>query len=494
MVEDTKPLNPLDFPAYVRSLRPSLPDSLPSYVDDELDKLSQALQVVVKAADANSTAKVEDERITRIEEDYALAARLFTIEADFTAANAATDAKITSEEIARASADEAISSKVDTVSAQLQSNISTVNAAVMSEQLARTTNDEALASRIDTVRADFQAGDNAVRALVSTEIFTRADADEALASRIDTVEAGYQTADATLSASITDETTARTNADSALASRTTTLESTVNNATSGNSALSARITSEASTRASADSAISSNVTTLTTTVSGHTSTLSTYGTSINGLQAKYGVTLDVNGYVTGFSQNNGGTSGEFTILADNFNVVMPGVAAVTPFSVDSGGVKINGNLMVSGSITSSAIAVGGVTTSNIASNAVTKFGAVELGTNTSIPTNTNATVLSVTVNKTLAESQMQIMCYLSLTSGDDFNNTITLRRNGTNMKLISLIQQYAGTNAAGGTVIMDLDTGLAAGSYTYDIIVTNVEPTTLTVGNGSILTVTEFLK
>jgi hypothetical protein len=39
--------------------------------------------------------------------------------------------------------------------------------------------------------------------------------------------------------------------------------------------------------------------------------------------AKYGVTLDVNGYISGFIQNNDGQSGNFVVLADKFAVVTP---------------------------------------------------------------------------------------------------------------------------------------------------------------------------
>jgi phage gp37-like protein len=98
------------------------------------------------------------------------------------------------------------------------------------------------------------------------------------------------------------------------------------------SANSASITAEATTRANADSAISSTVTTLSTTVSGHTSTLTTYGTSISGLQAKYGVTIDINGYVSGFQLNSGGSTSDFIINANNFQITKPGGGERTEYS------------------------------------------------------------------------------------------------------------------------------------------------------------------
>jgi hypothetical protein len=107
------------------------------------------------------------------------------------------------------------------------------------------------------------------------------------------------------------------------------------------------------------------------TVGSLSSTVSSYGSAISGLQAKYGVRLDVNGYVTGFEQNNSGSSGNFTVKADTFSVIMPGYAGITPFTVDSGGVRINGNLVVDGTITGTKIVSGGIDTAQLADNSVT---------------------------------------------------------------------------------------------------------------------------
>jgi len=123
---------------------------------------------------------------------------------------------------------------------------------------------------------------------------------------------------------------------------------------------SASIINEASARASGDSAISSTVSTLSTTVSGHTSTLSTYGSSINGLQALYGVKLDVNGYVSGFVMNNGSNYSTFKINADDFEIIKPGATSAT-FQVEGGQVKINGQLLVTGSTGTAQISTGAVT-------------------------------------------------------------------------------------------------------------------------------------
>lgn len=48
--------------------------------------------------------------------------------------------------------------------------------------------------------------------------------------------------------------------------------------------------------------------------------------------ASYTLSLDVNGYVSGFQSSNNGQSADFTILADNFRIMKPGGGARTEFS------------------------------------------------------------------------------------------------------------------------------------------------------------------
>ena len=66
------------------------------------------------------------------------------------------------------------------------------------------------------------------------------------------------------------------------------------------------------------------------------------------------MTLNSNGYVTGFSQNNDGTTGTFKILADKFTIIDPsdsaGEAGTQVFDITGGVVTINGSLVVNGSL------------------------------------------------------------------------------------------------------------------------------------------------
>ena len=167
-------------------------------------------------------------------------------------------------------------------------------------------------------------------------------------------------------ASIISEATTRSTADTALASLVTTLTATV---TTGDSTNAASIIAEATARAAADTAEATARETvaasLTTEVSDREAAITTVAASVtteatarvaadNTLLAKYGVTLNTNGYITGFSQNNDGTTGTFKILADKFTIVDPsdsaGEAGTQVFDIENGVVTMGsahiGNLSI----------------------------------------------------------------------------------------------------------------------------------------------------
>lgn len=113
----------------------------------------------------------------------------------------------------------------------------------------------------------------------------------------------------------------------------------------------ASITTEQTARIYQDGLLAADITTLSTTVGGHTATLSTHGTSISGLEAKYGITIDVNGYITGFTLLGGGGTGSAVFNVDNFTIGKAGVATLAPFEVVGGTVKIAGTTIKDGTIT-----------------------------------------------------------------------------------------------------------------------------------------------
>lgn len=155
---------------------------------------------------------------------------------------------------------------------------------------------------------------------------------------------------------IYEEQTVRANADEALASDITLLSARVGTNE-------ADILNEQTVRADADTALASDITTLETTVGDNTALIQTNATSIDGVNAKYTVKIDLNGYVTGYgliaSANDGTPTSQFIVRADQFAVGSPGKADKVPFIIDTGTglIAIDGNLMVSGSIAASALNV-----------------------------------------------------------------------------------------------------------------------------------------
>ena len=86
------------------------------------------------------------------------------------------------------------------------------------------------------------------------------------------------------------------------------------------------------------------------------------------LGAKYGVRLDVNGYVTGFVANNDGKQGDFVLAADKFKIVKPNGTSGSPvFTYDSGTGTLTLNQI---KVNNSNISDGAITTPNLGNNAM----------------------------------------------------------------------------------------------------------------------------
>jgi hypothetical protein len=120
--------------------------------------------------------------------------------------------------------------------------------------------------------------------------------------------------------------------------------------------VSASVTAEASTRANADSALATSIGTVSTTVAGHTASIATYATSISGLQAKAGISIDVNGHIVGWELNNGGGSGEAIFRVDKFKITSASGNS-TPFQVVGSDVFIKSAIIENLTITTQKLAV-----------------------------------------------------------------------------------------------------------------------------------------
>jgi hypothetical protein len=90
--------------------------------------------------------------------------------------------------------------------------------------------------------------------------------------------------------------------------------------------------------------------------------------------ASYAVTLNVNGYATGFELVNGGSGvSSFTVVADKFQIQLPGYNGGAPVPVFTTGmidgvpaVGISGNVFLDGEFQASKIAAGSITTTQLA--------------------------------------------------------------------------------------------------------------------------------
>lgn len=167
----------------------------------------------------------------------------------------------------------------------------------------------------------------------------------------------------------------------------------------------AQITLANEARVTATEAIALQIETINTTLGNHTASITNTSSSVDGLLLKHSILLNSNGHITGFIQNNNGSSGSFTVVADNFSIIAPnGGSPVTPFSVTAEGVRVNGNLVVSGSIGTGQLGLNAATAPYSMNTSVNTSlpgvngGGVDLITLTLTPTNSNTVFLSASVD------------------------------------------------------------------------------------------------
>lgn len=141
----------------------------------------------------------------------------------------------------------------------------------------------------------------------------------------------------------------------------------------------AALNSEIAARANADSALTTSFNSLSATVGG-------YGTSITNLQsvqanhtgylttlqAKWTVTLNVNGHISGINSVNNGTQSTFTVVADTFRVAQTNGSITVPFEVVGGITYIKTAMIRDASITNAHIVNLSVDSLKLANGAATQ--------------------------------------------------------------------------------------------------------------------------
>lgn len=134
------------------------------------------------------------------------------------------------------------------------------------------------------------------------------------------------------------------------------------------------------------------------------STITTISDTVDGVSARYGVALSVNGYVTGFLQHNDGESGIFVILADKFAVVDPSgdpaEPQYVPFEISGGKINITGDVTIDGDLLVSGT-INGLT--KLSTTEAHRIGSTQIGADAITTTQLNAS--AVTAAK-IASSQI----------------------------------------------------------------------------------------
>lgn len=237
---------------------------------------------------------------------------------------------------------------------------------------------------------------------ISTETTNRANADAALSNRISTTESQLNnTAGSALKSFVTDTATTLTNNTNAVANRVSTTEAQLNN-TAG-SGLKSFVTDTATTLANATTTVANRVTTVesqfagtagsailtriqtaettsadaVSAVAGRTTTLETNVGSLSGrVTTSEGAIANLNGRTSAYWQVQAVAGGRAQLAVWADSVSGGGVDIV-------GDVRIDGDLLATGTVTGSQISTSGVGTTNIAANAISMatvtYNATEFG-------------------------------------------------------------------------------------------------------------------
>ncbi|MFH6783610.1 MULTISPECIES: host specificity factor TipJ family phage tail protein [Methylobacterium] len=189
----------------------------------------------------------------------------------------------------------------------------------------------ALSSRLTLGEGDIVGNATAIQglstsvAVVDGRVTAQSQSIEALRSRIDSTDLGLS-GQATAVQGLTSRVALTESGIQTLSQQVTSLQSTIKGQ-GGQILANAQATSTLATRADVvDGQLStqaSSIQALRTTQDGHTATLTTYGTSINGIEAQYGVTIEIDdqvgGFVlTGFRGLDGSAKFSFKLAADLF--------------------------------------------------------------------------------------------------------------------------------------------------------------------------------
>lgn len=352
-----------------------------------------AAQALVSAETAARTTAISAESAARL----ALAARVGTAEAG-----------LANELITRANADTALTQTLSLLGSAVNGN--TAFQFDLTKVLVAP--GESLGTRLSSISV---AQSNNAAAIINesnaraTAIASEASQRTALASTVGTLSGTVQTEISTRTGITNSLTTSMTllgarsgdgtafdlNLNTVRVSPTESLSTRLSGITASINNANAAIANEIVARANGDGSLAQSLSTIQSSLNGNTASITTLQQTVNGLNAKVGVSLNVNGFITGWVANNNGSQGTFAILANVFSIVDPNNGQpFVPFEVSNGVVRAP-NLLVGNLI------AGSVTTTSLTGNAVSDFQYAEPGGSSSVGTSWQ-TYASVTMNPSVA--------------------------------------------------------------------------------------------
>jgi len=251
----------------------------------------------------------------------------------------------------------ALASQITGVSASLSSNLSALSNTVFQ---ALVSNSSALASQITTVSSQLSGS---IAASASQALSAVVDASHALAQEIDTLTSNFNN----VSGSISLIQSIAASDSSLLLQRivdvSAGLSGALVNATNG---LVVDIRGVSLDLIQSIDSISSNL-------NGVSGSVTSLLSSMNGIDNSWTLKLDSNGYVSGLTSVNNGTTASFNVIADNFSVAKAGSSSAVPaFSVNVATSPPTLNFL--GKISAGSIVSGSVSTANLYIGSTTSPG------------------------------------------------------------------------------------------------------------------------
>ena len=317
----------------------------------------------VNTAISNSTASVAS-RLTTLESSYTNLLNTVT-----------TIATYTNLIVSSANTVSSLVSTVETLQANYTALASTSAATVSYVDLATAASTASIAYRLSSIETNYVTTGSLSTYAKTADVNTAiSNSTSSLATKVSTLESSYTniistfdgyatTASLASYAKTADVTTAISASTASVASRVSTLESSYTNivSTFDGYATTSSLTSYAKSSdvntaiSNSTASLATSLSSLQTSVGTLTTTVTTFASSINGIQGKYGVTINTGtGAITGYELIGGGSSSSFVVNADTFKVTGSGFTntGYAVFSVDTVNQKINlnGDVVVTGTV------------------------------------------------------------------------------------------------------------------------------------------------